>query len=91
MLLSMLIQFSSLNEGHSKARQILDFYMTSENQHNLLISWIQTSLLKRKNEITFIYKYVPFTPPSRENFPFLKEYKNKIIHLVLPHFNFWPA
>ena len=30
-------------------------------------------------------------PPSREKMPFLKEYKNEIIHLVLPHFNFWPA
>ena len=87
----MLIQFSSLNEGHSKVKPILDFYMTSENQHDLLISWVQTSLLKRKNEITFIYKYVAFTQPSRENVPFLKEYKNEIIHLVLAHFNFWPA
>ena len=30
-------------------------------------------------------------PPSREKLPFLKEYKNKIFRLVLPHFNFWPA
>ena len=30
-------------------------------------------------------------PPSRENLPFLKEYKNEIIHLVLPHLKFWPA
>ena len=30
-------------------------------------------------------------PRSRKNLPFLKEYKNEIIHLVLPHFNFWTA
>ena len=27
---------------------------------------------------------------SREKLPFLKEYKNEIFRLVLPHFNFWP-
>ena len=30
-------------------------------------------------------------PSSREKLPFLKEYKNEIFRLVLPHFNFWPA
>ena len=30
-------------------------------------------------------------PFSREKLPFLKEYKTEIFHLVLPHFNFWPA
>ena len=28
-------------------------------------------------------------PPWRGKLLFLKEYKNEIIHLVLPHLNFW--
>ena len=29
-------------------------------------------------------------PSSRVNLLFLKEYKNENIHLVWPHFDFWP-
>ena len=29
--------------------------------------------------------------PLREKLLFLKEFKNEIIHIVLPHLNFWPA
>ena len=30
-------------------------------------------------------------PPLREKLHFLKQYKNEIINLVLPHSNFWPV
>ena len=30
-------------------------------------------------------------PPLREKLLFLKEYKNELFHVVLSHFNFWPA
>ena len=43
------------------------------------------------SEVTEGVHWVQLYRPREKSHPFQKEYKKKIFHLVLPHFNFWLA
>ena len=64
-----------------KSVQVRSFFLVRIFLHS---GWI-----RRFTPVHSFHAVIAF--PSKEKFPFLKRHKNEIIHLVLPHFNFWPA
>ena len=53
--------------------------------------WQGNIVLRNISDITEGVHWVQLNRPWEKSHPFQKEYKKKIFHLVLPHFNFWLA